>query len=100
MPKGSSSVTKDYLNEALTKALDTWGQRLQSSITESIGGLARHMSLSFAQERQYTDNQFVEVNTKLDAIMESVATRKEMHNLVRELKHQGIQIDSSKVFVA
>ncbi len=98
----SSNLTKTYLDKALHKAFDTWGRRIESSVTD----LARHMTLSFGTQRAYMDGrfdtidgQFTEVNIKLDAIMESVATRKEMHNLVRELKHQGIQIDASKVFV-
>src|SRR5690242_6019175 len=103
MPKGKS--------ESLNKAhLDAWGQRVQSSMTD----LARHMTATFGKEREHTDKQFtdvkqsisgldqqfVEVNIKLDAIMDMLATRKELQNLVRALKHQGIRLDESEIFVA
>ena len=45
-----------------------------------------------------TDKTLTQHGTKLDAIMESVATRKEVHNLVRELKAQGIELDDTKIF--
>lgn len=37
---------------------------------------------------------------KLDAILEAVATRRELQNLVRELKAQGIQLDETRIFAA
>lgn len=79
----------------IKKSIEASEVRIQSSITD----LARHMTASFGHERQHTDHQFTEVNVKLDAIMESVVIRKEVHNLVREIKRNGLDIDDSKVFV-
>lgn len=39
-----------------------------------------------------------EHDAKLDAILEAVATRRELQNLVRELKAQGINLDETKIF--
>ncbi|MFA6587783.1 MAG: hypothetical protein WCT08_01805 [Patescibacteria group bacterium] len=45
------------------------------------------------------DIRFDSVDTRLEAIMSMLATRKEMHNLVRELKNQGINLEEARIFV-
>ncbi len=78
MPRTKAvNITTNHL-----RALES---RLQSSITD----LARHITLSFGKQSQYVDQRFDGIdthldgmNSKLDAIMESVVVRKEMHNLV------------------
>jgi len=39
-----------------------------------------------------------QVDIKLDAIMELLATRKQLHNLVRELRAQGLKLDATAIF--
>lgn len=83
-------------NVSITKAhLDASEGRVRSSITY----LDREVAHGFRELWNDMDEQFTKINTKLNAIMEAVATRKEMHNLFRELKHQGIHVDESRIFV-
>lgn len=44
------------------------------------------------------DQRLDEMEIKLDAIMEMLVTRKDIHNLVRALKKQGIKLDESEIF--
>jgi len=37
------------------------------------------------------------VDIKLDAVMELLATRKQLHNLVRELRAQGLTLDEERI---
>ncbi|MEK7636816.1 MAG: hypothetical protein AAB402_00295 [Patescibacteria group bacterium] len=84
----SLTITKTHL--------DASEQRIRSSITD----LARHFTGSLGKEREHTDQRFDEVDAKLDAIMEMLAMRQEMQNLIRELKAKGIILDESKIFVS
>lgn len=99
MAKQESSVfTKAHLDGAF------------SSVNENIGHLARTQAQGFTQiDTRFTriDNRFTKVDerldqmdTKLDAIMEMLAMRKEMQNLIRQLKIQGIVLDETKIFVS
>ncbi len=45
------------------------------------------------------DDHFEEIDAKLTAIMEMLTTRKELRNLIRELKAKGIVLDESKIFL-
>lgn len=67
----------------------------------------RHLYQSQAQGFKKVDEHLMRIDDrldgmdiKLDAIMESLATRKEVQNLVRQLKAQGIVLDESKIFVS
>lgn len=44
------------------------------------------------------DARFDEVDAKLDAIMEMLAMRHELRNLVRELRAQGIKLEETRIF--
>ena len=90
MRKTGSTITKAYFDGAI------------SSIRGDIRDFVRHFNASQAAQNERIndiDAHLDEVDIKLDAIMESVATRKEMHNLLRELKHEGIKLDSTRIFV-
>ena len=99
MAKRTSLVlTKDHLDGAV------------SSVNENIKHLARTQAQGFSQiDNRFTkiDSRFTKVDdrldqmdTKLDAIMEMLAMRKEMQNLIRPLKLQGIVLDETKIFVS
>ncbi len=46
----------------------------------------------------HMDERLGTMDAKLDALLEAVATRRELHNLVRELKARGVTLDESKIF--
>ncbi len=96
----------------LDKRLKAMESRLQASITD----LARHMTAGFGAVKvrldgvdgrldgingrlDGIDSRLEVMDVKLDAIMESTVVRKEVRNLVHELKDHGIGIDESKVFI-
>lgn len=91
MPRSQSSIlTRAHLEAAV------------SAIRGDIRQLVSHFNKS--QGRQNTrldivDSHLGEMDMKLDAIMEMLATRKELKNFVRELRNHGIAIDAANVFV-
>lgn len=89
--RSSSTLTKAHVDGAI------------QGVNEGI----RHLYQSQAQGFKKVDGHLIRIDDrldgmdiKLDAIMEAVATRKEMQNLVRQLKAQGIALDESKIFVS
>jgi hypothetical protein len=53
----------------------------------------------FNKSQTAQNDRFTVIEAKLDSIMDELATRKELRNLVGELKRQGVQIQEEKVFV-
>lgn len=45
-----------------------------------------------------TKEDIIGINVKLDALMEAVAIRQELRNLVSQLKTNGIELDEAKIF--
>jgi len=76
----------------LKTLLDTHTEVLQ----ESIRGLNQNFTVAMGNQ----DDRMDQVDAKLDAIMEMLAFRTEMANLVRELRTKGIELDEKKIFVA
>jgi len=85
MPKRKSTV--------ITRAFIEGGF---ASVKENIRYLARTQAQGFSKVNDHLARHDVE----LEAIKEMVGTRKEMHNLVHELKNKGIRLDESKIFVS
>lgn len=84
MPKRTSrGLTKAHLDGAV------------AVIQNDIKSFVKHFNDSQFEQNDRLDT----IDTKLDAMMEMLATRKEMHNLVRELKVNGLKLDPSKIFV-
>lgn len=79
----SSPLTRAHLDGAV------------ATIRGDIRELTSHFNRSQAEQNDRLD----EMDAKLDAIMEMLAMRKELKNLVRELRAHGIAIDAAKVFV-
>ena len=90
-PRISSVLTKAHLDGAF------------STVNENIGYLARTQAQGFKQvdsRFMKVDERLDQIDTKLEAIMEMLAMRKEMQNLIRQLKVQGIVLDETKIFVS
>ena len=80
-------LTQDYLDSRLTGA-----------VREIIG----HFNKSQGEQNKKLDahsKQLEEIDVKVTAIMEQLALRQELQNLVRELRAHGVAIDPSRVFV-
>lgn len=100
----------DMPKPSITNSLKSTESRIQASITD----LARHMTSSIGsvgrdvkelrtevhEIRTEMKDGFESVHVELEAIKELVAVRKELQNLVRELKSQGVVLDESRIFVA
>lgn len=72
--------------------LDTHTEVLQ----ESIRGLNHNLTVAMGEHSDHLD----QIDVKLDAITEMLAFRKEMANLVRELRSKGIDLDENKIFLS
>ncbi len=80
---------------------------LSAEMLSNTKDVIRHFNQSqsvqtrhFAERFDGVDQRLEEVDTKLDALMEMVAVRKELHNLVTALRKQGIALEESEIFVA
>lgn len=80
-----------------------------ASIHADINDLARHFTTALGKFAERTDSQFAhideqftEVNTKLDAIMsgEVLVTRKQIERLITALEAQGIKLNVSEILAA
>lgn len=94
MPSPAKQPSRDYF--------DARFQDLARHFTGSLGHLVERVDKGFGdvdQRLDSIDKQFVEVNAKLDAIMEIVAVRQEVRNLVQELRAKGIEIDPVKILL-
>lgn len=72
--------------------LNTNFNKSQGLQNERLGGVEKRLGT--------IEQEVLEANTKLNAIMDALATRQEVRNLVRELRGQGLTLDESKIFVA
>ena len=84
-------MSRPITKEELTAALETQTELLRQSI--------RDLNKNFTESQASQNAHLAEIDTKLDAIMEIVVTRKAVENLVRELNSQGITIDLRKIIV-
>lgn len=75
-------------------AVDRQLEALDARLTGSVRDLKEHFDRRFAG----VEERLAVVETKVDAVLAELATRRELRNLVRELKAQGIRLDESKVF--
>lgn len=100
----AQSLTKEYFDEVIHGLRDTiHGVRETMATKEDIRGVISHFNKSQGlQNKQLgrVEQDLLEANTKLNAIMDALATRQEVRNLVRELRGQGLKLDESKIFVA
>lgn len=67
-----------------------------ASVRKEIGSVREEVQ----SLREEMHEGFHQVDIKLDAVMELLATRKQLHNLVRELRAQGLTLDEARIFAA
>jgi len=75
----------------------------RQDLVGSIRDLNAQFLQSQAEQNARLDRiggQLEEADAKISAIMEMLATRKEVRALVRELKAQGIKLEESRIFAA
>lgn len=86
----SEQLTKKHFDDVLH------GLRETMATKEDIRGAISH----FNKSQGLQNERFDRIDAKLEAIMEMLTMRQEMHNLIRELRGQGLTLDESKIFVA
>ena len=69
---------------------------LRSSTREIID----HFNQSQDKQSTWIKEEFDKVHVELEAIKQLLVYRQELHNLVRELKAQGMTLNESKIFSA
>lgn len=67
---------------------------LREELKNEIRSAITHFNKSQGVQNRHLD----QMDAKLEAITEMLATRHEVRNLVRELKLQKIRLDESKIF--
>jgi len=84
----------DRLN-ALAGVVDDY----QSKAAARFDGIDTSMGTIAEQLRRIAET-LIDQQVKLDAIMQALAMRQEVRNLVRELKLRGVDLDATKIFVS
>ncbi len=54
----------------------------------------------FGERFTSVEKRLATMDVKMDAVMEILVTRKELHNLVRAIKAKGIALEESEIFSA
>lgn len=82
----------------------------QAHLTVAVKEIVTHFNESQSQQSQRFDARFDGIDRRLDGIADDVRLLKRavldlaadvhLHNLVRELRAKGIELDESKIFVA
>lgn len=85
-----SVLTREYFDEGIANLASK----------RDLQALRQEMNERFQAMQQEMNVRFEQVDIKLDAMLELLAHRKELYNLVRELKAKGVEIDETKVFVS
>ena len=95
-------MAKQLTKTDLDKALKQFGRQIDKrfdsanlKMQENTKDIIRH----FNQSQSDQNERLAVIETKLDSIMDELATRRELRNLVGELKRQGVQIQEEKIFV-
>lgn len=91
----ANPLTQDYLDSRLTGAV----KEIIGHFNKSQGGQNQTLKGMDATLRDHS-KQLDEIDVKVTAIMEQLALRQELQNLVRELQAKGVAIDPNKVFVS
>ncbi len=106
-------LTKEYLDSIIVDLKGTvatkkhiQGLREDMATKEDVRDIIKHFNKGQVLQNERMDKefgeiseQFAEVNVKLDAIMKMLVMRQEMHNLVGQLREQGMTLDETKIFV-
>lgn len=96
-------LTKEHFDEvvgAFQKRFDgtdkvIHGLREAVATKDDIRDVIKH----FNQSQGLQNEHLHQMDAKIDAVIEMLAMRRELHNLVRVLKEQGVRINESEVFI-
>lgn len=102
-----TQLTKEHFDKLIRKlATNDKLNILAGVVTDHVAGTTRRFDdtdarLDTIADKLHTISEtLLDHQVKLDAIMESLATRQEVRNLVRELKANGIKLDAEKIFLS
>lgn len=102
--KQFANVDKQFTN--VDKKITSVAEGLRESIKENTREIIAHFNESQASQDEWiraefrkVEERFAQVDVKLEAIIEMLATKQELMNLVFELKAKGIDLDAAKVFI-
>lgn len=76
---------------------------IEVTITANTKDIISHFIASQGQQNERMDTmdeRFDGIDAKLDAIIEMLTVKQELHNLVRQLGTKGITLDESKIFLS
>lgn len=117
-------MNKELTKKDLTEALSQFGKQIDKRFSaadkqfDAVGRTIRvgtqdivdHFNRSQAAQNKRLEelsddlrsanDRLVVVETKVDTVLDELATRKELRNLVGELKKHGVPIQADKVFVS
>ncbi len=105
-PMAQTPLTKKELDLTITefrKELRGRFDNIDATMVSDKQDIISHFNKSQGLQNdrlERIEQEVLEANTKLNAIMDALATRQEVRNLVRELRGQGLTLDESKIFVA
>lgn len=96
----------DGVETRLDTRVNSLGSKIdgvESRLTESIRGLNHNFTQRFAAQDtvlERIDGRLVEVEVKMDAVLQEASTRKQVRDLVGQLKAGGTKLDETKIFSA
>lgn len=99
LTKKDLDLTIGQFRKEIRGRFDNIGSAMVSDKQDIISHFNKSQSLQ-NERLERIEQAVLESNTKLNAIMDALATRQEVRNLVRELRGQGLTLDESKIFVA
>ena len=99
----SDALTKQDLNklrEATKQDMQHGLHSLRESLETTITANTKDIISHFNQGQGFQNERMDQTDSKLDTIIEMLTMKREMRNLIRELKAQGMVLDESKIFLA
>lgn len=99
----SDALTKQdlkKLREATKQDMQHGLHSLRESFETTITVNTKDIISHFNQSQGVQNERMDQMDSKLDTIIEMLTMKREMRNLIRELKAQGMVIDESKILLA
>ncbi|MBI4092408.1 MAG: hypothetical protein HY420_00620 [Candidatus Kerfeldbacteria bacterium] len=96
------------MGQAATKEdIRALGNNLREGIKENTREIISHFNASQGEQNKRLDRIETKVDTMAEdvakvklAVVDLIATDRHLHNLVRELKAQGVKLDEAKIFAS
>lgn len=89
------------MNQTATKGdMRSLGKALRDEIRENTKDIISHFNASQGEQNQHLAS-IAEDTAKIKlAVVDLIAGDRHLHNLVRELKAQGLKLDDAKIFAS